>query len=334
MDEIQPTTQNQFVNTLQMNVKFSFLYPKEGGEIEECEDAISTDITEQKFAMADGVGSSFMPHIWANLLVKNFCKGEVDFSVEDQLANWLKSCQSQWYYQVLDLIRTDTNLSYTAAYKFESQTPAGSTFIGISCNPKENNNTILTRIVGLGDTCVFLIKSGNLRDVFPIRKVPEFNFTPQQWLSSPNYRIPNPIIKDYILEEKDILVIATDAFSKYLLGIHETGGDIYSMVRNFINSNDEKRKVIITSLQNCKEHILEIDDIALLVLKVEKSPKNKHIPFKSGSLKQNSNDINEVKMVLPNFFGLQNSIRKMIDKSKQKIANFFRSIINYRNKLW
>ncbi len=74
----------------------AFMQPKEGESPSRCQDFYSADPENGRYAVTDGVSSSFLPRPWASIIARAAVKVPEAFSSEASFAGWLKGCAASW----------------------------------------------------------------------------------------------------------------------------------------------------------------------------------------------------------------------------------------------
>lgn len=143
-----------------------FRTQKKDESISDCQDACCA--LGSCFAVADGASQSLYPNIWADGLVKHFCKNPG--ISQENWQDWLFPIQEEWLLNVSERIanaRKSNKASWiTSQNRFNSFEPATSTFIGLKFIEEENQVDVCI----VGDSCLFLLEDGQLVKTFPLNK--------------------------------------------------------------------------------------------------------------------------------------------------------------------
>src|SRR5262245_25214850 len=140
----------------------SFLVPKDGHALDECEDAVAGDKSARRFAVADGAAESYASGDWARRLVEAYMATGPE-------NNWLAAPRKAW--------RRETAGSALSWYAEEKATGGGhATFLGVSI--VEENGDPTWEAIAIGDACLFVMSRGTLLSTFPMQHSDDFNSTP------------------------------------------------------------------------------------------------------------------------------------------------------------
>jgi hypothetical protein len=221
----------------------SFLVPKDGHALDECEDAIAGDESACRFAVADGAAESYASGDWARRLVEAYTTtGPVD--------NWLAAPQKAW--------RRETTGSALSWYAEEKATSGGhATFLGISI--VDDNGDLTWEAIAAGDACLFVMSRGVLLSTFPLQHSDDFNTTPtlvNSLNSEPNWKSQRGLICP-----GDVLLMATDALAKCLFESAEAGAFVG---RDLLDMHDDDFSLWVAV--NRASGRLKNDDVALGVI--------------------------------------------------------------------
>ena len=120
----------------------AFILPKEGS-MESCQDSMAMNLTNSRFAVADGVSNSYHPELVSQLLCKQFvCKTAKIWESEDALTlESAKELSDQWEQEVANYESTLSGRRLQhAIIKRETFKHGASTFAGIELDA--DNKTI------------------------------------------------------------------------------------------------------------------------------------------------------------------------------------------------
>ncbi len=235
-----------------MKSKIFQLQKKSSKTFELIQDKIQIESKNLVCAIADGSTQSFRSEIWAHLLVSEFCMNP-QFNKElflDLVCDLAKKLQS-----------VDPRLSESAAIasleKSKFKKGSTSTFLGVKLEVDGR-----LRILGVGDCNLFVLKESGKIISIPYQNASELSSN-QSFLNSVNLSgdervLPKVFVHEILLDEKDEIVICSDAIAKYLLkNISEVGEIIHlNSFESFLNK--------IQRLWT--ENKLEEDDITLIYL--------------------------------------------------------------------
>jgi hypothetical protein len=196
----------------------SFLVPKDGHALAECEDAIAGDPKLGRFAIADGAAESYASGDWARRLVDAFTKN-------GPIGNWLAGPRNGWKHEAAGLAS-----SWYAEEKFVGG--AHATFLGITIEIAEGDPW--WSAIAAGDACLFLMSRGAILSAFPVQHSSEFTGSPA-FVTSNKTESPWKEQRG-LLCPGDTLLLATDALAKCLLESAEAsefaGQDLIDMTED------------------------------------------------------------------------------------------------------
>ena len=273
----------------------SFILPKSDASLEECQDAICTatgcespateehDLGQEggklRFAVADGLTTAFYSGIWAKQLVDLFHQGKLEDWETDGPA-WKEAADLKWR-EHLNCKRAD--LGSISQNRLNQCDPAASTFCGIEIFKLDNElQELQWRLIAAGDSCVFHIfnySSSGLEPEagyfsHPCTKSAEFscitaaisnydtNILPAEFAEA---NVEKPFLKD-----GDVLLLATDALSEWILKLSELGKPVWKTIADLDASKPQAFKDLIEAArrESDPQRRLKDDDVALIVIRV------------------------------------------------------------------
>ena len=189
----------------------AFHIQKDGNLPTEYEDQFFSNKENLAFAMADGAADSVFSQQWANLLVDNFTSNPFDIKkTQEVFLNWLEPLQLQW--------RKEINWKDLRWYVEEkARRGAFSTFLAFQIKDSQPDETIDS--VAIGDTCLFIIHDDKAK-MFPMMNSSDFGNTPHLLCSYERYNtkiLPYMQTSTTKVDRGDLIIMATDAFAKWLL---------------------------------------------------------------------------------------------------------------------
>jgi hypothetical protein len=226
----------------------SFLVPKDGHALTECEDAVAGDLKPGRFAIADGAAESYASGDWARRLVAAFTKtGPID--------NWLVAPRKAW--------NREASGSASSWYAEEKLIGGGhATFLGISIQVVDGDPS--WQAIAVGDACLFLMSRGALVSSFPLQHSSEFSATPAFVTSHKTE--PEWKKQRGLLCPGDTLLLATDALSKCLFESAESGS---FAGRGLVDMTDVDFAFWVAAARSTGK--LRNDDVALGVIELKES---------------------------------------------------------------
>ncbi len=149
--------------------------PKEGSAAEEYEDAFwppeaSEGAGVNRFAVADGATETSFSGLWARLLVRAYCDGDMDS--KDRISETLRSLQEQWRDHL-----NSRQLPWYAQHKL--LLGAFAALIGLTISPDAANGASGTwDAVASGDSCLVQVRGEEVVAAFPLDTAAAFNTHP------------------------------------------------------------------------------------------------------------------------------------------------------------
>jgi Protein phosphatase 2C len=230
-----------------------FRLPKNGHRIDECEDAVGSDLNSCRFAVADGATESGGSGAWARLLVDSF----VFFSVGPVLwSDWLPPLQRLW------LVETDHHFGPAPRHWYlDAQLEQGaySTFLGLVLEPDG------WYAQAVGDSCLFQVRSGSLIERLPVQRSTDFGSTP--WLvgsrsSSSGVPEREGWLRRGTWEAGDEFFLMTDALSEWFLAQAEGSAAPWQVLRALIEEGENALAAWVGRQREARQ--LRNDDVALI----------------------------------------------------------------------
>ncbi|MGH2497941.1 MAG: protein phosphatase 2C domain-containing protein [Ktedonobacteraceae bacterium] len=250
-----------------------FIYPKEGKKPENSQDKLAyyCEGNQCRFAVADGVGNSFLPDEWAQILTNNFVKRNEDFKHGEDFVPWLIACSRQWYTWVDEqwIPIVQQRLGRSIDWSRDRARGAQATFIGCSFDaaPLINHDPARVNVMTIGDSVLFHLQpprpsQGQWRyNSYPGIRPEEFGPVPftlatrsdlieQAWQTAQ--------IKRFDFEWGDIILLTTDALAKWIVTDVQRVPTLLTM--------RDKEAFGDFVLRERSEGTLELDDVTLLII--------------------------------------------------------------------
>lgn len=242
----------------------SISLPKFGNSADENEDNIlepsKSEIETEtlvKFAISDGATESSFSKEWSDLLVSVY----KDKSFEQAyLPETIKTISETW-----QSMATAINLPWYAEQKAEKG--AFATFLGLTIN----RETSSFEVIAVGDCTLFQIRNNEIVFSFPVTSVEDFNNTPNLIASNNDYQIDlekNVIYDSGTIQEKDILLLATDAMAVWILKQKNRSEKVRKLLIEQFEKQDEQNFEEWLNKQR-KTNKIKNDDVTLLMIKFE-----------------------------------------------------------------
>lgn len=244
---------------MKVNIK-GFIVPKTSEKYSDCRDNYAVDITNHKFAIADGVSKSFFPGIWSELLVNSFA----DAGKEVEMKQLVKDCQTEWFKKVKEIVQ-QPNQKYYVTNKFIKKEPGLSTFVGLEFF--ERDKQLVWKAIAIGDSFLFFLPKGYEKfddDLISLSSKEDFEFDnfPDYYCSIGDKHKGKPKIIEKVLKEGTFYLM-TDALAEWFINDKE---EAVKYISNWQTQDNYKSD--ITELRKLER--LGNDDTAILVIDIEK----------------------------------------------------------------
>ncbi len=199
----------------------SFTMSKLGNKPQDCEDYFAWNASRMKFAMADGASTSIFSDIWARELTRVSVDAEESImdGIDSPAEGIIRSARIAWYKSIqwATLPWFLRNKAVSGSY---------STLLLLQIAPLASSFRYSAYAVG--DTCLFMIRRKKITGSFPLSSPEQFGISPKLVWSGKGSPLPGDIRVQVpkfqsqagIIEPGEILLLATDALSRWLL---ETG---------------------------------------------------------------------------------------------------------------
>jgi serine/threonine protein phosphatase PrpC len=184
--------------------------PKSGNTASEYEDAYAVKPEALRFAVADGASETSFARQWAELLVEGFVQvapsaAELHAFVAPLQATWAEGQQGKatsWYAER------------------KAKEGAFSSLLGLTIEGER------WRALAIGDSCLFVVRSGKMLRAFPLDKAEQFSNRPSllSSVARSNAGVFEQIaVVDGDLAANDRLLLMTDALAQWFLVEAEMG---------------------------------------------------------------------------------------------------------------
>lgn len=215
-----------------------FWLPRAGSRVEEYEDAFYPKRTgtrsakRMRFAVADGASESLLSGMWADLLVRTWCR-----SKRLRPAEMIATAMSGWQGEMTAYLE-GRELHERPIQWFEEPglaKGAHATLIGLDLNAASSRSGTWTA-VALGDSCVFQVREGRLLKSFPMETSGEFSTSPKLVPSRPHLlakALANLDQTEGKWQAGDVFFLATDAIAAWFLAAAEGGMAPWSTLAEF-----------------------------------------------------------------------------------------------------
>lgn len=248
-----------------------YYWKSERKKAEECEDARAYDIDNGLFVVADGVGTASFSNIWARILTEQFNQHPLISADPFEVEYWLRTVQA-----VFATSRDVPTIEYLQKNDplvvEKARQGSLSTLVGLRITGVETTRVTASPIATIeGDSCIFIKRKQETNLVsFPISKAEDFDRNP--------ICLPSNLAKfnrtfhkmkvgdDFVIHDGDIILIATDAVSRWIIGCgkgkHASQAICFEQI---INCTPQDWAGFIDNLR--KNNEIVDDDCAALVLR-------------------------------------------------------------------
>lgn len=244
-----------------------FYIHKAGESISSYQDAYDYNLSQKRYAVADGATLSFFPAQWAQLLVQRFCHDDDPLNSRlfdhQHWEQWLQPIQRKWENQVEQKVeQADPKKGFYVRNRFRRREAALATFVGLQLNLSNEGQMNWVAMI-IGDSCLFHVQ-GNTITSHLISSSKKFGYTPEGFLSIDTYNYKyQPKFKSGNFEDGDFFILATDAMARWLLSQYESGNWLYAWSRLCQMTWDEFPGFVEEVRQE-----VDNDDITLMIVPI------------------------------------------------------------------
>lgn len=265
-----------------------FIFPKEGRRRKNSQDKLAYRCQGEqcRLAVADGVGSSFLPNEWAQILTNNFVTREEDFKGSEDFVPWLIDCSQQWYTWVDEqwIPIVQQRLNQYIDWSRDRAKGAQATFIGCSFSTATlvQSKQVEVHVMSVGDAVLFHLRPPqHTQETWGIWLYPPM--TPSDFGPIPlTLATRSDLIEQawpiqqaiFTAGRGDIILLTTDALAKWILTEAHSQPELQSQLESspvvklwgeLLNMSDQANfeNFVIRERDN---GMLELDDIALLII--------------------------------------------------------------------
>jgi hypothetical protein len=236
---------------------------KHGNAAEDYEDAGAGEVTNGRFAVADGASEASFAGIWARMLVENFttAPGKPWHDLD-----WIGPLRKQWAAQVDGL-----PLPWYAEEKRELG--AFATFLGMAVRPRTvGREGGYWRALAVGDCCLFHTRGGRLIQAFPMTKSAEFSNRPHLLCSRPDGSRETTVRHEKghgRWQAQDRFLLMTDALAQWFLLRTEQRKDPLAEISFLLTETSPDTGFAEWIDEMRQQSVLRNDDVTLIVVDVE-----------------------------------------------------------------
>lgn len=243
---------------MKINIR-GYITHKEAEKYSDCADRYAANISNNRFAIADGVSKSFFPDYWADILVNEF----VSYDLDKELS--IENCQKIWLNKVAEKVNAPDVKWYTKN-AFIRQESGLATFVGLRI---ENDKWFAS---ALGDSFLFFVPNGykGFDDWTKLSSKPlpvVFDSFPDYYSSRNKQHGEIQKIEHSIVEGTFYLM--TDALSEWVFNKKEEA--IKEINEKWQNQEDFERSITELRFLN----VLNNDDSAILIISLENDGRNR-----------------------------------------------------------
>ncbi|MDB5308310.1 MAG: hypothetical protein JWO38_2512 [Gemmataceae bacterium] len=236
--------------------------PKIGHAPAENEDATAAFPAKMRFAAADGATEGWQSGGWARHVATAYVRrppAPADFP------DWLAAVRRDW--------KPPAARGATAWYA-EAKSEQGSftTLVGVEIRRLETTPGFAWKAVAVGDSCLLVARGGRFEVAFPLSAAADFGSRPALVPSSPEVRCPEPEWLAGRAEPGDLLLLATDAVARHLLGLNTPAAlaAVLSAARDDVASGRPDQLIkLLLSLNNVLN-----DDASVVAVRVPDPPES------------------------------------------------------------
>ena len=230
--------------------------PKKGETLENNQDSISFDSKKKLFSVCDGVSRSSFSNLWSKIICEKFVTEpfiEKDVSKEF-LGTWIQESKKSLEEKISKLDIDPMILDVA------KDNGSATTFLGIQIT-KENNSKF-AKIWAIGDSNAFQIRKKKIIQAFPIKSPDDFSTLTYAISSIDENNDFKFLFEKWGLRKNDILLFATDAFSKWFFESYLRGQKPWKkIIKNFSTIQD------LIESQRTKNN-LENDDTSFIMIQI------------------------------------------------------------------
>jgi serine/threonine protein phosphatase PrpC len=223
----------------------AFSVPKQGNQDDENEDAFHFEEGRGVFAMADGATEGVRSGDWARLLVDLFVESPlvaprsedpVGWAEQSGLRTWVEAAVGRWNEAARIQPRSEglpwyveraaergsyaTLLGFTITEPEPESVPAPQAGTG-----EPSVGVLRLTAVAVGDSCLFIVRSGKVIRTFPVQSSSELTLGPRLLSTAPDANEAALEVSAFLphvdLLNGDVVVMTTDAIAAWLLSAME-----------------------------------------------------------------------------------------------------------------
>jgi hypothetical protein len=245
----------------------SLWLPKAGNQPHEYEDALwparSTIRVSRtvRCAVADGATEASFSGLWAGMLVRAFGRGQIR---SRKFLDALVPLQAAWWNEV-----SQKPLPWYAEEKLRSG--AFSSLLGLTLTEARGDEAVGWSAIAVGDSCVFVVREGELVSSFPIQSSDCFDNRPHLISSGParNAKLETVLHRDSGQGMTgDTFYLLTDALACWFLARYEEGNDPWATL-NSVGQGGSQKSFAQWMTNERRENRIRNDDVTMLRIRLE-----------------------------------------------------------------
>jgi len=248
-----------------------FWLPRAGSHIDEYEDAFYPRRTgtrtakRMRFAVADGASESLLSGMWADLLVRTWCR-----SKRRKAPEVIATAMSGWQIEMAAYLegrkRTERPIQWFEEPKLAKG--AHATLLGLDLTTLSAAGGRWSA-VAMGDSCFFQVRAGELIASFPMKAAADFSTGPKLVPTRPHLlgkALSNLEHADGEWQSGDVFFLATDAIAAWFLTRAEAGSTPWVTLGAFESDAPELFAAWVGEQRGRQE--LRNDDVTLVRVEV------------------------------------------------------------------
>lgn len=250
----------------------SFWLPRGGSRTEEYEDAFyprregRRTARLMRFAVADGASESMLSGLWADLLVRTWCR-----SKRRRMGEIVATAMSGWHAEMGDYLDGRERRRRPIQWYEEPLLASGAhaTLLGLELTNTSRSGGRWAA-VSMGDSCLFQVRDDELVRSFPMSAAADFTTSPKLVSSRPHDLarvLDNLDTTEGEWRRGDLLFLATDALAAWFLAAHEAGDGPWRVLCRFERDAPELFAAWVGEQRGRRR--LRNDDVTLLRIEVE-----------------------------------------------------------------
>lgn len=245
-----------------------FFVPKDYDTPQYYEDACAVNAEAGRVAIADGVSSAVFSAAWAQILTRSVAAKPPNVRDGTEFAGWLAERRKEWaagihvpslpYHLLMKLRQVGGGFATLTWADVERRAQTDSASAGY-----------VVRGQGVGDSCVFHVRNGQLLAKWPMQTSADFEADPIS-VGSVNFQRDQGLEFqefEWQADQGDLIVLATDAIADWVYKMVEAGEAVNW--DDLSQLPDEQLAEYVTALR--ESHWLKRDDTTLVFLGLGRS---------------------------------------------------------------